>query len=49
MSVSLKKIIAVTSAALVKGLADNSAYSAARGAQNDLIKSIGMELVRNNI
>ena len=43
------KIIAVTSAAPVKGLANNSAYSAARGAQNAFIKSIGLELARSNI
>ena len=44
-----RKIIAVTSAAPVKGLANNSAYSAARGAQNAFIKSIGLELARSNI
>ena len=43
------KIIAVTSAAPVKGLGNNSAYSAARGAQNAFIKSIGLELARSNI
>ena len=43
------KIIAVTSAAPVKGLANNSAYCAARGAQNAFIKSIGLELARSNI
>lgn len=43
------KIIAVTSAAPVKGLANNSAYSAARGVQNAFIKSIGLELARSNI
>jgi 2-keto-3-deoxy-L-fuconate dehydrogenase len=43
------KIIAVTSAAPVKGLANNSAYCSARGAQNAFIKSIGLELARSNI
>ena len=43
------KIIAVTSAVPVKGLANNSAYSAARGAQNAFIKSIGLELARSNV
>ena len=35
------KIIAVTSAAPLKGLANNAAYCAARGAQNSFIKAVG--------
>ena len=43
------KIIAVTSAAPLKGIANNSAYCAARGAQNGFIKAVGLELARKNI
>ncbi len=43
------KIIAITSAAPLKGIANNSAYCAARGAQNGFIKAVGMELARSNI
>jgi len=43
------KIIAITSAAPLKGIANNAAYCAARGAQNGFIKAIGLELARNNI
>lgn len=43
------KIIAVTSAAPLKGLANNAAYCAARGAQNSFIKSVGLELARSNV
>jgi 2-keto-3-deoxy-L-fuconate dehydrogenase len=43
------KIIAVTSAAPLKGIANNSAYCAARGAQNGFIKAIGLELARSNV
>lgn len=43
------KIIAVTSAAPLKGIANNAAYCAARGAQNGFIKAVGLELARNNI
>lgn len=43
------KIIAVTSAAPLKGIANNSAYCAARGAQNGFIKAVGLELARSNI
>ena len=43
------KIIAVTSAAPLKGIPNNSAYCAARGAQNAFIKAVGLELARNNI
>ena len=43
------KIIAVTSAAPLKGIPNNAAYCAARGAQNGFVKAVGMELARNNI
>ncbi len=43
------KIIAVTSAAPLKGIANNAAYCAARGAQNSFIKAVGLELARSNI
>ena len=43
------KIIAVTSAAPLRGIANNSAYCAARGAQNAFIKAVGLELARSNI
>ncbi|MDC1311916.1 SDR family oxidoreductase [Burkholderiales bacterium] len=43
------KIIAVTSAAPLRGLANNAAYCAARGAQNAFIKAVGLELARSNV
>ncbi len=43
------KIIAVTSAAPLKGIANNAAYCAARGAQNGFIKAVGLELARSGI
>ncbi|MBM88096.1 MAG: short-chain dehydrogenase [Gammaproteobacteria bacterium] len=43
------KIIAITSAAPLKGIPNNAAYCAARGAQNAFIKAVGLELARNNI
>lgn len=43
------KIIAVTSAAPLKGIPNNAAYCAARGAQNGFIKAVGLELARANI
>lgn len=43
------KIIGITSAAPVKGIANNAAYCAARGAQNAFIKAVGLELARSNI
>lgn len=43
------KIIAVTSAAPLKGIANNAAYCAARGAQNGFIKAVGLEMARSNI
>ncbi len=43
------KIIAVTSAAPLKGIPNNAAYCAARGAQNGFIKAVGLELARSNV
>ena len=43
------KIIAITSAAPLRGVPNNSAYCAARGAQNSFIKAVGLELARKNI
>jgi 2-keto-3-deoxy-L-fuconate dehydrogenase len=43
------KIIAVTSAAPLKGIPNNTSYCAARGAQNGFIKALGLELARSNI
>jgi 2-keto-3-deoxy-L-fuconate dehydrogenase len=43
------KIIAVTSAAPVRGIPNNAAYCAARGAQNSFLKAVGLELARSNI
>ena len=33
----------------MKGIANNAAYCAARGAQNGFIKAVGLELARSNI
>lgn len=43
------KIIAVTSAAPLRGIPNNAAYCAARGAQNAFIKAVGLELARSGI
>jgi len=43
------KIIGVTSAAPIKGIANNAAYCAARGAQNAFLKAVGLELARSNV
>ena len=43
------KIIAITSAAPLKGIPNNAAYCAARGAQNGFIKAVGLELAADNI
>ena len=43
------KIIAITSAAPLRGIPNNGAYCAARGAQNAFIKAVGLELARENI
>jgi 2-keto-3-deoxy-L-fuconate dehydrogenase len=43
------KIIAITSAAPLRGIPNNAAYCAARGAQNGFVKAAGLELARSNI
>lgn len=43
------KIVAVTSAAPLRGIPKASAYCAARGAQNAFIRATGLEVARNNI
>jgi len=43
------KISAITSAAPLRGIPNNAAYCAARGAQNGFIKAAGLELARSNI
>ncbi|MDP7402126.1 MAG: SDR family oxidoreductase [Pseudomonadota bacterium] len=43
------KIIAVTSAAPLKGIPNHAAYCAARGAQNAFIKAVGLELARSEV
>ena len=43
------KIIAVTSAAPLRGIPRVAAYCAARGAQNAFIRATGLELARDNI
>ncbi|PCJ64451.1 MAG: short-chain dehydrogenase [Candidatus Hydrogenedentota bacterium] len=43
------KIIAITSAAPLRGIPKASGYCAARGAQNAFVRSAGIELARNNI
>jgi len=43
------KIIAVTSAAPLRGIPNHAAYCAARGAQNAFVKAVGLELARSNI
>ena len=43
------KIVAVTSAAPIRGIPNHAAYCAARGAQNGFIKAVGLELARSQI
>lgn len=43
------KIVAVTSAAPLKGLPGSSAYCAARGAQNAFVRAAGLELASDNV
>ena len=43
------KIVAVTSAAPLKGIAGSSAYCAARGAQNAFIRASGLEFAPSNV
>jgi len=42
-------IVAVTSAAPLKGLNRGSAYCAARGAQNAYVRAVGLEVARHNV
>jgi 2-keto-3-deoxy-L-fuconate dehydrogenase len=43
------KIVAITSAAPLRGIAGSSAYCAARGAQNAFIKASGIEYAKYNV
>lgn len=43
------KIVAITSAAPLRGVPRASAYCAARGAQNAFVRAAGLELARHNI
>ncbi|MFT4676213.1 MAG: 2-keto-3-deoxy-L-fuconate dehydrogenase [Patiriisocius sp.] len=43
------KIVAITSAAPLRGIAGSSAYCAARGAQNAFIKASGIEYAKHNV
>jgi len=43
------KIVAVTSAAPLRGIPKATGYCAARGAQNAFVRAAGIELARNNI
>lgn len=43
------KIVAITSAAPLRGIVGSSAYCAARGAQNAFIKATGIEFARHNV
>ncbi|MBD3647109.1 MAG: SDR family oxidoreductase [Pseudomonadales bacterium] len=43
------KIVAITSAAPLRGIPGSSAYCAARGAQNAFIRASGLELARSNV
>lgn len=43
------KIVAVTSAAPLRGIARGAGYCAARGAQNAYIRAVGLEVARHNV
>ncbi|HEX5657473.1 MAG TPA: SDR family oxidoreductase [Polyangiales bacterium] len=43
------KIVAITSAAPMRGIPDASAYCAARGAQNAFVRAAGLELAPHNV
>ena len=43
------KIIAVTSAAPLRGIPNTAGYCAARGAQNAFVRAVGVELAKSNI
>ncbi|HTU58896.1 MAG TPA: SDR family oxidoreductase, partial [Polyangiales bacterium] len=43
------KIVAITSAAPLKGIANHAAYCSARGAQNAFVRAAGLELAAHNV
>jgi len=43
------KIVAITSAAPLRGIPEASAYCAARGAQNAFVRAVGLELAPRNV
>ncbi|MFP4513475.1 MAG: SDR family NAD(P)-dependent oxidoreductase [Acidimicrobiales bacterium] len=43
------KIVAITSAAPLRGIPGASAYTAARGAQNAFVRSVGLEVARHGV
>ena len=43
------KIVAVTSAAPLRGIPKASAYCSARGAQNAYVRAVGLEVARHNV
>ena len=43
------KIVAVTSAAPLRGIPSAAAYCAARGAQNAFVRAVGLEVARHNV
>ena len=43
------KIVVMTSAAPLRGIANTSAYCAARGAQNAFVRAVGLELAPHNV
>jgi 2-keto-3-deoxy-L-fuconate dehydrogenase len=43
------KIVAVTSAAPMRGIPNTGAYCAARGAQNAFVRAVGLELAPHNV
>ena len=43
------KIVAITSAAPLRGIPGASAYCAARGAQNAFVRAVGLELAAHNV
>ncbi len=43
------KVVAITSAAPLRGVPKASAYCAARGAQNAFIRAVGLEVARHNV
>lgn len=49
MSQGQGKIVAITSAAPLRGIAGASAYCAARGAQNAFVRAVGLELAAYNV